>query len=192
MKDLNGLHFNELQKYREELITKIRSLRREVKNDGEDVNNLYKNFNTLFTTITQIDTLILDYKLNHNEISKDEYSREILRIAEYQDSISLNLHRRIIMEGDNYLQKLILLFRELTKLRPDDNDDDDTAIRKNTIVHELFIEITQINKAASDRLLEKNCISKAEHSLEMLTLIELQDKMFSLKEETDKIIAKST
>ena len=95
MKDLNGLHFNELQKYREELITKIRSLRREVKNDGEDVNNLYKNFNTLFTTITQIDTLILDYKLNHNEISKDEYSREILRIAEYQDSISFLVDKKL-------------------------------------------------------------------------------------------------
>ena len=95
MKDLNELHFNELQTYREELITEIRSLRREVKNNGEDVNNLYKNFNTLFTTITQIDTLILDYKLNHNEISKDEYSREILRIAEYQDTISLLIDKKL-------------------------------------------------------------------------------------------------
>ena len=96
------------------------------------------------------------------------------------------------MEGDIHLQKLLELVTELRTLEPDDNDDDDTAIRKNARVHELFIEFTQIGKAASDRLLEKNCISKAEHSLEMLTLIELQDKMFSLKEETDNIIAKST
>ncbi len=96
------------------------------------------------------------------------------------------------MEGDIYIQKLILLFRELTTLQPDDNDDDDTAIRKNARVHELFIEMSQIDKAASDRLLEKNCISKVEHSLEVLALLDLQDKMFSLKEETDKIIAKHT
>lgn len=92
------------------------------------------------------------------------------------------------MEGDVYLQKLLELITELRTLRPDDNDDDDTAISKNARVHELFIEISQIDKAAADRLLVKNCISKAEHSSEMLTLLDLQDKMFSLKEETDKII----